>query len=129
MMSDPSLSDQDIHPDQSVVASQQTQPLTQQNVQGSALLDANAAGTPQPEGEPISNPIATNFSTAEADTAKTAGVSGEMGAFEQEHPAEQGAVNLHNNPDIPGDRESPQSELPDADPMTLPIDSDTNLPD
>lgn len=110
-MSDPSLSDQETQPDQSVVASQQAQPLTQQNVQGSAMLDATIeAGAPQPEGTPISDPIATNFSTAtDTDTAKTAGVSGEMGAFEKEQPiAEKGAVNLHNNPDVPGDR----SELP-----------------
>jgi len=53
-----------------------------------------------------------------------------MEAFEQEHPiAEKGAVNLHNNPDVPSDRpESLQDELPDTNPMMLPINTSTNLP-
>jgi len=37
-MNDPSLSDQATTPDQSVVASEQAQPLTDTNVAGSAML-------------------------------------------------------------------------------------------
>lgn len=132
-MSEPSLSDPSTNPDQSVVASQQAQPLTPQNVQGSAMLDADIeAGNTQPEGEPISAPIATNFSgsTATGDP-KTAGASGEMGAFSSDSSsAEKGTVHLHNNPDVPGDREdSLAGTLPDTDPIGLPTDPDTNLPD
>lgn len=131
-MSNPSLSDPAIDPDQSVVASQQAQPLTSQNVQGSALLDAGAtAGGNQSEGEPIEAPIATNFSSATATAdPKTAGVSGEMGAFStNDLSTEKGSVNLHNNPDVPSDRmDSPQGKLPDTDPIGLPIDPATNLP-
>lgn len=133
MMSDPSLSDQAANPDQAVVASQQAQPLTPQNVQGSAMLDAQAkARGNQPEGEPISAPIATNFSGATGTgEPKTAGVAGEMGAFStNQAPAEKGVVNLHNNPDVPSDREdSLQGKLPDSDPIEMPINPDTNLRD
>lgn len=132
-MQNPSLSDQDIHPDQSVVAAQQAQPLTQQNVQGSAMLDADiAAGAPQPEGAPVSDPIATNFSSTTANgDPKTAGTASEMGTFAAPTAtAETGRVNVHRNPDVPRDRpDSPQGTLPDTDPMTLPIDASTNLPD
>ncbi|MBW4421824.1 MAG: hypothetical protein KME13_21825 [Myxacorys californica WJT36-NPBG1] len=132
-MSDPSLSNQATNPDQSVVASQQSQPLTPQNVQGSAMLDAHVeAGGTQPEGEPVNNAIATNFSdTTGAGDPKTAGVAGEMGAFSTDDPsAEKGSVNLHNNPDVPADRQdSLQGTLPDTDSTKMPIDPATNLPD
>ena len=132
-MSDPSLSEQSTNPDQSVVASQQAQSLTPQTGQGSAMLDADvAAGGNQAAGEPIDAPIATNFSTASGTgDPKTAGVSGEMGPFStQDASAEKGAVNLHNNPDVPGDRgESPQGKLPNTDPIGMPIDPNTNQPE
>ena len=132
-MSDPSLSDQAVNPDQAVVSSQQSQPLTAQNVQGSAMLDAQvAAGGNQPEGEPVSAPIATNFSeTTGTGDPKTAGVSGEMGAFSKEESAiERGAVNLHNNPDVPADsNNSLQGVLPDTEQIGMPIDPAANLPD
>ena len=132
-MSDPSLSDQAVNPDQSVVAAQQSQPLTPQNVQGSAMLDAALeAGESQPSGEPISEPIASNFSNAAGTgDSKTAGVSSEMGAFSASgSSAEKGAVNLHNNPDVPSDRQdSPRGTLPDTDPIGMPTDPGINLPD
>lgn len=131
-MSNPSLSDLATNPNPSVVASQEAQPLTSQNVQGSALLDAAiATGGNQPEGEPIEAPIATNFSEATATgDPKTAGVSGEMGAFSADNPSgEKGSVNLQDNPDVPRDRlDSPQDKLPDTDPIGMPIDPSTNLP-
>jgi hypothetical protein len=131
-MSEPSLSDQATNPDQSVVASQQAQPLTSQNAQGSAMLDADReAGGSQPQGEPIAAPIATNTSTASGTgDPKTAGVASEMGAFSTNNPAEKGAVNLHNNPDVPGNRDNSLSgTLPDTDPVKMPTDPETNLPD
>ena len=97
------------------------------------MLNAQAeAGGNQPEGEPMSAPIATNFSNATGTgDAKTAGVSGEMGPFFTNEPtAEKGAVNLHNNPDLPADRnDSPQGVLPDTDQTGMPINSGTNFPD
>jgi hypothetical protein len=132
-MSDPSLSDQAVNPDQAVVASEQSQPLTAQNVQGSAMLDARVeVGGSQPEGDPISAPIATNFSGATGTgDAKTADVSGEMGAFSTvESSDEKGVVNLHNNPDIPANSsDSLQGVLPDTEQIGMPTDSATNLPD
>jgi hypothetical protein len=132
-MSEPSLSDKATNPDQSVVASEQAQPLTPPNVQGSALLDSQAkAGENQPTGEPIDAPIATNASSATATgDPKTAGVSGEMGAFSGGASSpEKGAVNLQNNPDVPGDRANySQGRLPDTDSVEVPIDPETNLPD
>jgi hypothetical protein len=133
MMSDPSLSNQSKTPDQSVVSSQQSQPLTPQNSQGSAMLDAQAeTGGMQPDGEPVSASIATNFSSATAaGDPKTAGASGEMGTFVTQDPSpEKGAVNLHNNPDVPSSRSSsPQGKLPDTGAIQLPMNDDTNLPD
>lgn len=132
-MSDPSLSDHATNPDQSVVASDQAQPLTPQNVQGSAMLDADIeARENQPEGEPINAPIATNFSdTSATGDPKIAGAAGEMGAFSSsERSTEKGSVNLHNNPDVPRDRsDSLQGTIPDTDPTGMPTDPDTNLPD
>ncbi|MBD2459569.1 hypothetical protein H6G89_00805 [Oscillatoria sp. FACHB-1407] len=132
-MSDPSLSDQAKNPDRPVVASEQAQPLTSQNVQGSAMLDAHAeVGGNQPEGEPVNAPIATNFSGATTTgDPKTAAASGEMGAFSTDaSSAEKGSINLQNNPDIPGDRnDTPQADLPDTDQMKLPINAETNLRD
>jgi hypothetical protein len=126
-MSDPSLSDQATNPDQSVVASEQTQPLTSTNVQGSAMLDAQVAAGNQPEGDPIAYPIATNFSggTATGD-AKTAGASTVMGPYStNEQSSEKGSVNLHNNPDVPNAQM--QGTLPNTDPIGMPIDPETNL--
>lgn len=129
-MSDPSLSDQATTPDQSVVASEQAQPLTSTNVQGSAMLDAQvAAGENQPEGDPIAYPIATNFSGATATgDSKTAGASGVMGSFSTDEPSsEKGSVNLQNNPDVPNAQM--QGTLPNTDPIGMPIDPETNLPE
>lgn len=126
-MNDPSLSDQANSPDRAVVASEQAQPLTPTNVQGSAMLDAHiAAGGNQPEGQPIDAPIATNFSkdTSTGD-AKTAGASTMMGAYSDEQPSEKGRVNLQNNPDVPSDEI--QGTMPNTDPIGMPIDPDTNL--
>uniref|UniRef100_B8HNX4 Uncharacterized protein n=1 Tax=Cyanothece sp. (strain PCC 7425 / ATCC 29141) TaxID=395961 RepID=B8HNX4_CYAP4 len=54
---------EDAFPDPSIVAAQEAQPLTPQNVQGSAMLDAHRkANQDQPEGVPFSDPVATNFS-------------------------------------------------------------------
>lgn len=130
-MSEPSLSDSSTNPDQAVVSSQQAQPLVPQNAQGSATLDAQAGGN-HPQGEPANAPIATNFSDVEATgDPKTAGVSGEMGAFSKDAPlAEKGSVNLHNNPEIPNDQnDSPQGKMPDTDSIGMPTDPATNLPD
>ncbi len=129
-MSDPSLSDQATNPDQSVVASEQAQPLTSTNVQGSAMLDAQvAARGNQPEGDPTAYPIATNFSGATATgDAKTAGASGVMGSFStNEQSAEKGSVNLQNNPDVPNAQM--QGTLPNTDPIGMPINPETNLPE
>lgn len=132
-MSDPSLSDPATTPDQSVVSSDQAQPLIPQNVQGSAMLDADVeARGHQPEGKPIHAPIATNFSSATGTgDPKIAGAAGEMGAFSNpERSPETGSVNLHNNPDVPSDRsDSLQGTVPDSDPIGMPTDPDTNLPD
>jgi len=125
---DPSLSNPATNPDQSTVASQQAQPLTQTNVAGSAMLDAKAAvGGQDPEGDPTNYPIATNFTTADATgDAKTAGASGTMGPYSKDEPvSEKGSVNLHNNPDIPSDQM--QGTLPNTDPVGMPIDPETNL--
>lgn len=126
-MSSPSLSDQEMHPDESVGSAQQYQPLAPQNVQGSAMLDADieAEGTTHPKGDPISDPVATNFSgRTEVGDPKTAGVASEMGPFSTHASAtEKGSVNLHNNPDLPREySDSQQGLLPDTDP-------NTNLPD
>ena len=129
-MSDPSLSDQATTPDQSVVASEQAQPLTSTNVQGSAMLDAQvAARGNQPEGDPIAYLIATNFSGATATgDSKTAGASGVMGSFSTDEPSsEKGSVNLQNNPDVPNAQM--QGTLPNTDPIGMPIDPETNLPE
>lgn len=134
-MNDPSLSEQATTPDQAVIASEQAQPLTSQNVQGSAMLDTNieaeAEGN-QPEGEPLDAPIATNFSRATATGApKTVGANSEMGSFSTNKSAvETGTVNLHNNPNVPSDRQdSWQASLPDTDVIQQPTGADTNLPD
>ncbi|RUR76720.1 hypothetical protein ACF3DV_06900 [Chlorogloeopsis fritschii PCC 9212] len=130
-MSDPSLSDQATTPDQSVVASEQAQPLTDTNVAGSAMLDANVAAgeTTNPQGEAIANPIATNFSEATATgDPKIAGVSSTTGPnTTNEQPSEKGVVNLQNNPDIPN--EQMQGTLPNTDPIEMPTDPETNLPE
>lgn len=126
-MNDPSLSEQATTTDRSAVASEQAQPLTPSNVQGSAMLDAHiAAGGNQPEGEPTNAPIATNFSeeTSRGD-AKTAGASGMMGPYSDQQPSEKGRVNLQNNPDVPSDEI--QGTLPNTDPIGMPLDPETNL--
>jgi hypothetical protein len=129
-MNDPSLSDSATTPDRSTVASDQAQPLTPSNVQGSAMLDAQiAVGGNQPEGEPTNAPIATNFSGATATgDSKTAGASGVMGSFSTDEPSsEKGSVNLQNNPDVPNAQM--QGTLPNTDPIGMPIDPETNLPE
>ncbi|ARV57498.1 hypothetical protein BZZ01_01595 [Nostocales cyanobacterium HT-58-2] len=40
---------------------------------------------------------------------------------------EKGSVNLQNNPDLPS--EQMQGNLPDTDPIEMPIDPETNLQD
>lgn len=127
-MNDPSLSDPATTPDKSVVASEQAQPLTSSNVQGSAMLDANiAAGENQPEGDPTNFPIATNFSKATATgDPKTAGASTVIGPYStDEQSSDKGYVNLQNNPDVPNDQM--QGTLPNTDPIGMPIDPETNL--
>ncbi|MBW4443755.1 MAG: hypothetical protein KME10_21510 [Plectolyngbya sp. WJT66-NPBG17] len=127
-MSDPSLSDPATNPDQSVVASQQAQPQVPANVAGSAMLDAQtAAGEVHPEGEPISAPIATNFPGAtDAGDARAAGGSDVRDSSTGEQSSDKGFVNFQNNLDVPSDR---VQNLPDADSLELPNNSETNLPD
>ncbi|MBD1821569.1 hypothetical protein H6F51_03465 [Cyanobacteria bacterium FACHB-DQ100] len=127
-MSNPSLSDPATNPDQSVVASQQAQPQVPTSVAGSATLDAQtAAGGVQPEGEPISAPIATNFPAAtEAGNARTAGVSDVRESSTGGQSSDKGSVNFQNNLDVPSDR---VQNLPDTDSLELPNDPETNLPD
>lgn len=132
-MTDASTPKQASEPNQNITAAQQSQVYAPPDPGGSAMLDANitAGETTNPEAEEFADPIATNFSTANpVGDPKTAGASGEMGAFSTDTPStEKGAVNLHNNPN-PGDRDhSLQGTLPDTDPMTLPSDPETNLPD
>ncbi|KOP23018.1 hypothetical protein AMR41_28485 [Hapalosiphon sp. MRB220] len=130
-MNDPSLSDQDTTQDQSVVASEQAQPLTDTNVAGSAMLCANAAAaeTTNPQSEAIANPIATNFSGANATgDPKTAGVSGIRGPYStDEQSSEKGFVNLQNNPDVPNEQKL--LTLPNTDSTGMPINPETNLPE
>jgi hypothetical protein len=132
-MNDPSLSEQATTPDQSVVAADQAQPSMSQDNQRGVLLDADReVGGNQLQGEPANAPIATNFSSATAvGDAKLAGASGEMGAFSgNQQSAETGSVQLQNNPDVPSDRQdSLEGVLPDTDPMVLPNNPETNLPD
>ena len=126
-MNDPSLSDQATSPDQSVVASQQDQPHSSSNVAGSAMLDAQATAGNQPEGEPITEAIATNFSGGAATgDAKTAEASSVMGPYStDQQSSEKGSVNLQNNPDVPNAQM--QGTLPITDPIGMPIDPETNL--
>lgn len=128
-MNEPALSDQQTNPDQAVISSEQAQPMAPQNVSGSAMLDARAeAGEAQPEGDPVDYPIATNFSTASTPVGgKTADVATISGPFAADQEADKGQVNLQNNPDVPGDEV--QGTLPNTDPVTLPLDPDTNLQD
>lgn len=128
-MNEPALSDQQTNPDQAVISSEQTQPMASQNVSGSAMLDARAAaGEAQPEGDPVEYPIATNFSTASTPVGgKTADVATVSGPFAADQATDKGQVNLQNNPDIPGDEM--QGTLPNTDPVSLPLDPDTNLQD
>ncbi|MBD1912104.1 MULTISPECIES: hypothetical protein [unclassified Leptolyngbya] len=126
-MNDPSLSDSSNNPDQAVISSEQAQPMAPTNVSGSAMLDARTATDgSQPEGEPISDPIATNVSRASSGDAKTAGVSTTGGSFSTGEEHSPGQVNLQNNPDLPDP--DMQGALPDTDPMVMPTDPDANLP-
>lgn len=132
-MNQPSRSDQETNPNPSVTSAQDAQPSIPQNAQGSAMLDANIeASKNQPEGEAIAHPTATNASDKDTTgVSKTADVSGRRGAFSTDDPStEKGAVNLHNNPQVPSDRhESITGEMPDTDRIKRPIDPKTNLPD
>jgi len=89
------------------------------------------SGELQPEGAPIRDSIATNFShVTKADDSKTAEAASEMGAFASGNPAEKGCVNLHSNVNVPRDRtDSPQDVLLVTDPSQIPIDPSTHLPD
>jgi hypothetical protein len=127
-MSDASMPNQASEPNQEVGASQQAQVFAPPNPGGSAVLDGNiAAGvSTNLEGEPLSNPIATNFlsETGQAD-AKTADASSIAGPYSADRKQpEKGRVNLHNNPDVADS--NAQGTLPNTDPVGLPIDSDVN---
>lgn len=132
IMNPSKTSNQSNNPDQSVVSSDQAQPLVPPHASGSSLQSAQAEtdGTTQPEGDPVEHPIATNFSAASSPgAAKTAAVSSTDGPFEAEqdpHGAER--VTLQNNPHTPDD-ESVQGDLPDTNPISRPMDSNANLPD
>jgi hypothetical protein len=80
-----------------------------------------------PQGEAISDPIATNFSSATGTgDNKTAEVSTVAESYSgDEEQSEKGSVHLQNNSNIPDT--SLQGTLPDTDSIQLPIDSDTNL--
>ncbi len=127
-MSDASVPNQATEPDQSIASSQQAQPQAASDVAGSALLDASAAAgeTTNPQGEPITYPIATNFSEATAtgniETAPAATTSGSYSA-EREQP-EVGYLHLQDNSDVANDQI--QGTLPNTDPIGLPIDPATN---
>jgi len=128
-MTDPSLSDPAATPDRAVIASEEARPQAPTNVAGSAMLDAQvAAGGTQPQGEPVDAPIATNFSGATTvGDPQTAGVTTSHGVGTSEEPSlEQGRVNLQHDPDVPEPEMS--GNLPDTDPVGLPIDPETNLP-
>lgn len=128
-MNDPSLSDPSNNPDQAVTSSEQAQPIAPTNVSGSAMLDARiATDGSQPQGEPVTDPIATNASRASSGDAKTGGASTMDGTFSTgEESPQTGQVNLHQNPDIPNP--DMQGILPDTDPAGMPTDPSTNLPD
>ena len=132
-MNDLSLSEQATNPDQAVVATDQAQPSMSHDNQRGVMLDADReAGGNQPQGEPANVPIATNFSSTTTDgDPKLAGASGEMGAFSgDQQSAEEGSVQLQSNPDVPSDQQdSLEGTLPDTDPMVLPNNPETNLPD
>lgn len=127
-MNDPSLSDQATTTDRSTVASEQAQPLTPKNVQGSAMLDAHiAAGGNQPQGDPANYPIATNFSTqTTTGDSQTDGASTITELSSEQQPSQKGRVNLQNNPDVPNDEI--QGTLPNTDLIGMPLNPDTNLP-
>jgi hypothetical protein len=128
-MSDASMPNQASKPDRNIASSQQAQLHAPPNAGGSALLDANiAAGvSANPQGEAISDPIATNFSSATGTgDNKTAEVSTVAESYSgDEEQSEKGSVHLQNNSNIPDT--SLQGTLPDTDSIQLPIDSDTNL--
>jgi len=93
------------------------------------MLDAQAAtGGNQPQGEPVDAPIATNFSGATTvGDPQTTGATTSQGAGTSEEPSlEQGRVNLQRDSDVPEQEMS--GNLPDTDPVGLPIDPATNLP-
>ena len=125
-MTQPNLSDQQTNPDQAVASSEQAQPMAPTQASGSAMIDAHAAaGADQAQGDPVEHPIATNFSNATAvGDAKTADVAAANGPFEADQATEKGKVNLHNNPDTPNS--DLQASLPNTDPVSLPIDPNTN---
>jgi len=122
-MSDPSLPDPKTNPDQSVVPSEQAQPMTPTPESGGAMLDAHIeTGETQPEGEPVEHPAATNFTDQSATgEAKTADVSVMAG------PRSTGKVNLRHQSDIAD--ESMQGRLPDTDSTGMPSDRGVNLSD
>ncbi|MEW6497987.1 MAG: hypothetical protein AB1589_36630 [Cyanobacteriota bacterium] len=129
-MSDASMPNQATEPNQEVGASEQAQVFAPPNPGGSAVLDANiaAGATTNPEGEPLANPVATNFSSQTGTTgdAKTGEASSIAGPYSSDREqSEKGHVNLHNNPDVANS--NAQGKLPDTDPIELPIDSDVNL--
>lgn len=129
-MSDASMPNQATEPDQDTAASQQAQLHAPPNLGGSAVLDANiAAGeSTNPEGEALTDPIASNFSSATGTRdAKTADVSTVAGPYSAGGDKSERDVHLQNDPNPPGN--TLEGTLPDTDLIKLPLDPDTNLPD
>lgn len=130
-MTDAAMPNQASQPEQDVAASQQAQVYAPPNAGGSATLDAAIAAGEQtyPQGEPIAQPIASNFSAATGNrAAKTADASTVAGPYAADaEQSEQGKVHLQNNPNPAG--EAGEGALPDTDPTGLPLDPQTNLPD
>ncbi len=73
-------------------------------------------------------PTATNFSGATTvGDPQTTGVTTSQGVgTSEEQSLEQGHINLQHDPDVPEPEMS--GNLPDTDPVGLPIDPETNLP-